>query len=146
LAEALRDPSDGAPVGAAVEEVCGLEKGHLIVGKPAEDRLRRGDGGVGGCPPEAEELGKASTAAPAVVADHGRRRRPLLEPPVLEGDLLAERADVDEVRPLLGREAHRTLAQEEGPLANCARPDHTDLGHAHGADYSPRLPSLPPAR
>ncbi len=65
---------------------------------------------------------------------------------MLERDLLAERADVDELGAFLGRETHRTLAHQECPLANCARPDHADLGHAHGADYSPRLPSGPAAR
>ncbi len=42
LAEALRDPSDRAAVGASVEEVGSLEEGDLVVGKTAEDRLGTG--------------------------------------------------------------------------------------------------------
>ena len=65
---------------------------------------------------------------------------------MLDRDLLAERADVDELGALLGREADRALAHQERALADRADPHRADFRDAHAADYSPVLAQrLPPA-
>ena len=56
---------------------------------------------------------------------------------VLDGDLLAERAHVDELRAFLGRVAKCPFAQQQCSLADRADARHADLGHAHCFDYSP---------
>src|SRR5579884_3717207 len=50
-----------------------------------------------------------------------RRRRPLLDPAVLERDLLAERADVDELGAFVGREPGGPLSHQQRALAHGAR-------------------------
>src|SRR5207253_2384819 len=57
----------------------------------------------------------------------------LLDPPVLERDLLAERADVDEVVVAVGRVARRPLSHQERSLADGAG---DRLGHGHLEEYS----------
>src|SRR5581483_1122571 len=136
LAEALRDPADGAAIGGAVEEVGRLEQRELVGGEPAEDRLRRRER-LAVLATEAEQVAEAAAAPAPVARDHRRRRRALLQPAVLDRDLLAERAHVDELRAFLGRVADGALAHQERALADGADAHRRDLGHAHGADYSP---------
>src|ERR1051325_7451094 len=66
---------------------------------------------------------------------HRRGRAPLLHPAMVERDLLAERADVDEIL-AVGRVAHRALADQKRPLTDrtracrnrCLRRDTHDSG------------------
>src|SRR5438270_659406 len=136
LAEALRDSSDGAPVRARVEEVCGLEHGNLVVGEATQDRLGRGDR-LAVRAREAEELAEPAATTAAGTGGGRLGRSPLLDPSVLGRRLLAQRADVDELRALLRGEAHRALAEEQRPFADGALPQRRDLRHAHSDDYSP---------
>src|SRR5215204_5473528 len=116
LAEALADPADRPAVGARVEKVCGLDHRTFVDGEPAEDRLGRerlfGRGAT-----RVEKRAEAEALAARLLLEGRRGRAPLLEPPLLCGDLLAERADVDEVL-ALGGEAHRPLPREERSLAD----------------------------
>jgi hypothetical protein len=138
LAEALRDASDRAAVGAAVEKVGGLEQGDLSVGEPAQNRLLLRKGvpvrGAG----EAEKVDEvALAAATAASLERRRRRRTFLDPAGLDRELLAERTDVDELGSLTGGETHRTLAHQERPLAHGTRPRCRDLRDPHlGVDFS----------
>jgi len=137
LAETLGDAPHGAPVRARVEEVGGLEDGDLLLGQAAEDGLRRRDR-LAVRSGEAEELAEpASPASAPVTGDRRLRRRALLDPAVLDRRLLAEGAHVHELRSLLGREADRSLAEKQRPLADAALPQRGDLRHAHRNDYSP---------
>src|ERR671931_576575 len=72
---------------------------------------------------------------PAAVTDDRSRRAALFHPAVIERDLLAKRADVDEVL-AVGRVTHRAFAHQERPLADrtrargngCLRRDTHDRG------------------
>ena len=144
LAEALRDAADGAPVGAAVEEVGGLEQRDLALREPAQDRLlprqRLLVGGAG----EAEELDEVALApAAAPVLERRRRRRALLDPARLDRELLAERADVDELRALRRGKAHGALAHQQRPLAHGAGTRRCDFRHPHPAPSVARLAQDP---
>ena len=52
---------------------------------------------------------------------------------MLDRDLLAERADLDELGTLVGREADGPLAEQERPFADGAHLDVRDLRHVHTA-------------
>src|SRR5581483_5725571 len=105
LPEALGDAADGAPVGTRVEEVGGLEQRDLVLGQATEDRLLLREPLLVARAAQAEQLGEAPLAA-ALAADRRRRRRALPDPARLDGDVLAERAHVDELGSLGGREAY----------------------------------------
>src|SRR6185295_7408668 len=100
--EALRDPLDRAAVLAAVEDVGGLDDRDLVVGESAQDRLR--DDRLLGARAAAAEQAAEPAAPPALAGDGRRRRAALLQPAVLERDVDAERADVDEVGAAVRRE------------------------------------------
>src|SRR5207248_6897449 len=100
------------------------------------DRLRRRDRVVGVRAAEPEEVGDAPTAAAALGRDRRRRRRALPDPAVLWRGLLAERADVDELRALLRGVAHRPFAHEQRPLADRAETHRRNLRNPHEFDYS----------
>src|SRR5581483_10085280 len=121
LTEASGDALDRPPVGALVEEVCGLDRRLIPLGHPPEDGLA-GDGLDRTAGPE--DAAQEAVAAP-VVLERRQARRALADPAVLERGLLAERADVNVLAPV-GREPHRPLAEEERPLADRA-------GQAEGA-------------
>src|SRR4029453_1270285 len=76
----------------------------------------------------------------------GRRRPPPLEPAVLDGLLLAERTDVDEVD-AVRREPDRALTHEQRAFADRARPGCGRAGDSlHGASsVAPSPGSLSPA-
>jgi hypothetical protein len=95
LAEALGNPADGPAVVARVEDVGGLD--HLLLGwgQPSEDRLRH-HWLVRRLAPRIEERGQPAAAA-ALVRNGRGSRAPLLDPAVVDRELDAERADVDEV-------------------------------------------------
>ena len=52
---------------------------------------------------------------------------------MLDGDLLAERADLDELRALVGSEANGALPEQERALADRAHLHMRNLGHVHTA-------------
>ena len=110
-----------------------------------ERRRRIGSGGASVSPfsrREPEQVAETAAAALAVARDDRRRRRAFLQPAVLDGDLLAERADVDELRAFLGRVANGALAHQERALADRADPHRADLGHPHAPTIAPRLRAL----
>src|SRR5260370_40271954 len=82
---------------------------------------------------QSEEVGDAATAAPALGCDRRGRRRPFLDPPVLERNLLTERADVDELGTLVRGVAHRPLAHQKRPLADRAETHRRNLCDPHEA-------------
>src|SRR3954452_7901395 len=134
-AEAPREALDRAPVGACIEEVGRLDDAELGLGEPAQERLRdnrrrRGD------LPRSEERSEA--AALPGRRNGGRRGSALLDPPVLERELLAERADVEVVRPAVGREAQHPLAHEEPALADRALARRRVLRHPHMQGVLPK--------
>src|SRR5215204_1462694 len=135
LAEALADAANGPAIGARVEKICGLDHRTFVDGEPAENRLGR-ERFFGSGATRVEERAEAEALATRLLLEGRRGRAPLLEPALLRGDVLAERADVNEVF-ALGGEAHRPLPCEErsftdraGLRANCPRCPHR-------ADYSP---------
>src|SRR6188508_1444389 len=138
LTEALRDPADGASVLARVEQICGLDHRELGLGQPAEDRLRRDRRLVR----RAARLEDRAEPAPLPTRLRHRRARraALLQPAVLDRLVLAERTDVDEVD-AVRREPDRALPQQQGTLADRARPGD---GRARYALHSG--PSVAPAR
>src|SRR6266545_1312135 len=118
LAEALRDAADRAPVVARVEDFRRLDHLLLALREPSQDRL--GDDRLfGELPTGIEERGEAAPP-PALTRDGRRRRAAFLDPAMFDRDLLAERADVDEVLAVRS-EPDRTLAEKERPLADRAR-------------------------
>src|SRR5262249_9598952 len=118
--EALRDPAHRAAVVARVEDVRSLD--HLLLArrKPAEARLRN-DGIVRWLPARVEERSEAAALASPLARNGRRRRTALSDPAVLERDVGAERADVNEVLTVRG-EAQCALAGQECPLADRADP------------------------
>ena len=120
IAEALRDPRDRSPEGALVEEVGRLDHRQLGPREPAQDRLVHDAARPGGLRDSNSDAETRPSRLRRRSDDHGRGRAALLQPAVVERDLLAERADVDEVL-AVGRIAHRALADEQGPLADRAR-------------------------
>src|SRR5207244_2936324 len=138
LAEALGDPADRAPEGARVEQVGGLDDGELRLGQATQDRLaddrliRR----------RALEERAETAPLPAGERDRRRRRAPLLHPAVVERDVLAERAHVDELAVAVRREPHRTLPDQERPLADSARPRDGVSRDAHRATIAKPLPRV----
>src|SRR3954452_4902095 len=87
-AEASREALDRAPIGARVEEVRRLDDAELRLGEATQERLGHDGRGVGDAP-RREEPGE-----PAALARGRNRRRhrgALLDPAVLERELLAER-------------------------------------------------------
>ena len=125
--------ADGAPVVARVEDVCGLD--HLLLGRgeAAENRLGH-DRVVGRLAPRVEERGDAALAAAALVGNGRGRRAPLPDPAVVERELLAQRAHVDELV-AARREADRPLAGQERSLADRADALHgvaCELSHTEG--------------
>jgi len=68
----------------------------------------------------AEDPGEAERPAPARVADCRPDRAALADPAVVEGDLLAELADIDELVGAVGREPVRPLTEQQGALAHGA--------------------------
>ena len=143
-AEALRDAGDRAAVRARVEEVGGLDERELGLGETAQNRLVR-DGRFLGAPAASEQAAPAALAATRVERNGGDRRAPLAQPAVIEGDLGAERADVD-VLAAVRRKADRVLAHQQRALADCARPRCGVSRHAHRFDRSRRSPELSTAR
>src|SRR5438874_5246290 len=129
LAEALSDSADRAAVGARVEEVGRLDHRSLVVREAAQDRLR-GEGFLGSGAPRVEERAEAEAPPVRLVLERRRRGTAFLEPALLGRDLLAERADVDEIV-ALGSEAHRALAEEERSFADCARLRRECPGRPH---------------
>jgi hypothetical protein len=80
---------------------------------------------------EPEQVAEAAAPPAAIAGDDRRRRRPLLDPAVLERDVLAERADVDELRPLLRGEEDRAFAHQQRPFADRADAHGCNFRHAH---------------
>src|SRR3954451_9870389 len=119
LAEALRDPGDRAAEVRLVEEVGGLDDLALRLGQPPEDRLIGNRRLRDRRPARLEQARQAEPPARPVGRHRRSRWAPLLQPPVLERDVLAERADVDEVL-AVGGEAGRPLPHQQGALAYCA--------------------------
>src|SRR5205085_8428439 len=113
---------------------------ELRLREAAQDRLAD-DRLDGGC---ALEQRPETAPAPARERHRRRRRAPLLHPAVVERDLLAERADVDELAVPVRRESHRALPRQKRPLADSARPRDGVPRDAHrrtiarvGADFQP---------
>src|SRR6185503_3509386 len=105
------------------------------LGQPPQDRFV-GDRSLGnGCLPRLEQAREAEPPALPLGRDGRRRRTALLQPPVLEGDVLAERADVDEGL-AVRREASRPLAQEQRALTNGAAASHGLPRDPHPRDYN----------
>src|SRR4029453_16059713 len=119
LAEALGDAADRPAIVAGVEEIRCLDHRQLRLAETAEDRLRGARlprlGGDGG-----EELRQPAPALAPLGRHRGCRRRPFLHPAVLDGDLLAERADVDELA-ALRRIPNRPLPRQQAAVADRAR-------------------------
>src|SRR5262249_48713884 len=146
LAEALRDAADGAAIGAAVEEVGGLEQRDLGLGELAEDRLLPWERALVGGARETEELAEVALAAPAAAALQRRcRRRAFPDPACLDGELLAERADVHELGAFGRRKAHGALAHQQRPLAHRAGARRCDLRNPHPASDVTQLAQDPPS-
>src|SRR5207247_5816509 len=96
LAETLRDAADRPAVVARVEGVRGLD--HLLLRdrQPAEDWLRH-DGIVGRLQARVEQGGDPTTLPAPLIRDGRRGRTAFLDPPVVDRQVLAERADVEEL-------------------------------------------------
>src|SRR5215831_21175734 len=94
LTETLRDPRDRPPERARVEELRSLDHRLLGLGEAAQDRLVDDalDRLLAGFEQRAQS---PEPLAPAVSDDRGRGTA-FLQPAVVDGDLDAERADVDE--------------------------------------------------
>src|ERR1022692_2573274 len=137
LAEALRDAADRAPVAARVEQMGGLEQSGIAHRRAARDRLGRRNRLLRAGAGQAEELAEPAAAPLARSRNRGRRRRPLLDPAVLEGGVLAERTDVDELRAVLRRVADRPLSHQQRPLADRADSGRADLGDVHESTIAP---------
>src|SRR5581483_5757273 len=135
VAEALRDPGDGAAVVALVEEVGRLDDGELRLGQPPQDRLvgdrRLGDGALA----RLEQARERELPPRAVGRDRRRRRAALLQPAGLDREVLAERADVDVVL-AVGRKSRRPLAHQQRPFANRAGTRDGLSRDPHRADYT----------
>src|SRR5262249_59810863 len=82
-----------------------------------------------------ERAGGAEAPPRTVGRDRRRRRTALLSPPVLERDVLAERADVDEVL-AVGGEPGCSLPHQQRALANRAAASHGLPCDPHPRDYS----------
>ena len=85
-----------------------------------------------------EELDEAALAA-ALATQRRRGRGALLDPAGLDGDLLAERADVDELGALGRSEARGALAHQKRPLTHRALPGCRDFRDPHPAPSVARL-------
>jgi hypothetical protein len=118
-----RGPRNRAEEVGLIEEIGRFDDLALRLGQPPQDRLvgdrRLGDRGL----PRLEQAREAKAPARPVGRDRRRRRAPLLQPPVLVRDVLAERTDVDEVL-AVGRETRRALAHQQGALAHRAAASH----------------------
>src|SRR5204863_5156251 len=86
---------------------------------------------LGGRAREAEQVGEAAPAPLAHAGNRRRRRASLLDPPVLESRVLAERADVDEIGALVRRIADRALTHQERALADRTSPSRWHPRHVH---------------
>ena len=153
LPERLADPADRAPVLRRVEQIGRLDDRELLLGQPAQDRLRR------------DRLGStraASCRAASRAAAAARRRRrvrarsawsgaPSRIQPYSTRRLGAERADVDVVGAAVRREADRPFADQQRALADRARTLHghpCDAGHCRQGNPPARRdvrPARPPS-
>src|SRR4029077_4460079 len=89
---------------------------------------------------KAEHLDEVALATTAAGALEGRRGgRALFDPTRLDGQLLAERTDVDELGALRRSEADGALAHQQRPLADRAGLRGSDFRDPHPAsECSPR--------
>ncbi len=125
------DAFDRAAEEARVEEVGGLHERRLRVRETPQDGLRH-DGlrlAVRG----AEELRPARALPSRPRGECRRDGSALAHPAVVEREVLAERADVDELDTVWG-ESERVLPLQQRPLAHRAPAAHARLRHAHGED------------
>src|SRR5205807_1042893 len=132
--QALRDAADRAAVLGGVEAVGRLDHRELGLGQAAQERLAR-DRRVGGGA-HTEKRAEREAASLAIRRDRRRRRRPFLQPAVIEGVVLAELADVDEAFVSVGRVTRRPLTHQEGALTDGAAAVGADSGYPHPASVA----------
>ena len=133
VTQAAGDPLDRADAVARVEERRRLDHRLLLVRQAPQDRL--GDDRLGcgrSVVAVAEDPAEAERPPAARGAPDGRPERlALAHPPMVDGRVLAQLADVDELVVSLRREPDRALAEQQCALAHGAALDVHDPDRLH---------------